>query len=103
MYGMAVEQLLGRTVAESRLFFATTSRALLPRVSLRDEAGQAGLEVLEIIDRAVAGAVLPAAPREGACGLCDFQAVCGPLEERRSRQGQSRRNGRRLLELRSMR
>ena len=24
-----------------------------------------------------------AAPREGACGFCEFQAVCGPLEERR--------------------
>jgi hypothetical protein len=28
---------------------------------------------------------LPPAPREGACGFCDFRPVCGPLEERRFR------------------
>ena len=49
------------------------------------------MEVLEIIDRAVAAAHLPAAPRDGACGFCDFQAVCGPLEERRF--AQKRRDG----------
>ena len=42
-----------------------------------------GVEALEIIDRAVEAGCLPPAPREGACGWCDFSAVCGPLEERR--------------------
>jgi RecB family exonuclease len=86
IYGMVVEQLFERTVSESRLYFATSAAGFTSHgVSLREEAKQAGLEVLEIIDRAVAGAHLPAAPRDGACGFCDFQSVCGPLEERRYR------------------
>jgi CRISPR/Cas system-associated exonuclease Cas4 (RecB family) len=86
IYGMVVEQLFGRTVSQSRLFFATSAGGFTEHeVSLREEAKRAGLEVLEIIDRAVAAAQLPAAPRDGACTWCDFQAVCGPLEERRFR------------------
>jgi ATP-dependent helicase/DNAse subunit B len=86
IYGMVVEQLFERTVSESRLYFATSAAGFTSHgVSLREEAKQAGLEVLDIIDRAIAGAHLPAAPRDGACGFCDFQSVCGPLEERRYR------------------
>ena len=60
-------------------------------VSLRDEPRRAGVEVLEIIDRAVELGALPPAPREGACGWCDFRAVCGPLEEQRATREQRRR------------
>lgn len=86
IYGMVVEQVFNKPVSQARLYFATSAGGFSEHeVSLRDEAKRAGVEVLEIIDRAIAAGHLPAAPRDGACGFCDFQAVCGPLEERRFR------------------
>ncbi|MCI0718054.1 MAG: hypothetical protein L0338_03600, partial [Acidobacteria bacterium] len=38
-------------------------------------------EVLKIIESAVERPFFPPAPREKACGWCDFQVVCGPYEE----------------------
>jgi ATP-dependent helicase/nuclease subunit B len=87
IYGMVVEQVFEQRVSQSRLYFSTTVGGFTEhQVSLRDEAKRAGIEVLEIIDRAIDNAQLPAAPREGACSWCDFQAICGPLEEKRFRQ-----------------
>jgi hypothetical protein len=59
-----------------------------------------GVEVLEIIDRAVEHGMLPPAPAERACGFCDFLTVCGPEQERRSRR-KSRAEIADLVELRS--
>ncbi len=47
------------------------------------DAPKRGLEVLEIIDRAVERGTLAAAPADGACAWCDFRPVCGPHEELR--------------------
>ena len=44
---------------------------------------QSGIEVLEIVDRAVELGMLPPAPNERACSMCDFLCVCGPDQERR--------------------
>ena len=84
LYGLAVEAALGRPVAESRLFFSTVGGGFETRtVTLGDDERRAGLNVLETVDRAVeTGSLLPA-PRPGACGWCDFRAVCGPWEETR--------------------
>jgi hypothetical protein len=38
---------------------------------------------LATIDNAIGNGVLPAAPREDACGRCDYSVVCGPYEEER--------------------
>ncbi len=46
---------------------------------------RAGIEALEIVDRAIELGFLPAAPGERACGWCDFRAVCGPHETERVR------------------
>ena len=43
-----------------------------------------GIEVLEIVDRAVELGLLVPAPAEKACGGCDFLPVCGPDQERRA-------------------
>ena len=84
LYGLAVEQALGRPVQTSRLFFCTLPGGFASRpVSLGPEERRQGIEVLEIVDRAVAAGELLPAPRKGACGWCDFREVCGPWEEKR--------------------
>ena len=84
LYGLAVEQALRRPVETSRLFFCTVDGMFTTRpVQLGESQRRQGLEVIEVIDRALeAGALLPA-PREGACRWCDFRPVCGPWEETR--------------------
>jgi hypothetical protein len=44
-----------------------------------------GLEVLEIVDRAIGNGFLAPAPADKACAWCDFRRACGPDEERRTR------------------
>ena len=100
LYALAVEQALGRPVEESRLFFCTVGGNFSTRpVRLGDDERRRGIEVLEIIDRAIeAGSLLPA-PRERACDWCDFKTVCGPAEEIRS----GRKDPRALADLRALR
>ena len=42
--------------------------------------------VAEVIGQSLAEPFLPAAPDEGACRWCDYQTVCGPYEEQRTRR-----------------
>lgn len=85
LYAIAVEQVLGKPVAESRLSYCTHAGGYaVHAVPLIDLARRSGLEVLTVIDRAVASGVLPPAPRPDACARCDFTAVCGPDAARRA-------------------
>jgi ATP-dependent helicase/DNAse subunit B len=85
LYGLAVEQVLGEPVTESRLSYCTRAGEFSERVvALNESARRRGLEVLELIDRAIARGFLPPAPRQKACAICDFRPVCGPDEERRA-------------------
>ena len=103
LYGLAVEAVSGRPVDEARLFFCTATGRYEQRVvALGEDERRRGVEVLEIVDRAVeAGTLLPA-PREGACRWCDFRAVCGPGAERRAAR-KDRAPLRDLLSLRDLR
>lgn len=84
LYGLVVEQALGRRVESGRLYFATTAGAFAEHeIPLNDYARQQGLEVLTIIDRAIDTGFFAAAPAERACTWCDFRPVCGPREEDR--------------------
>jgi ATP-dependent helicase/nuclease subunit B len=84
LYGMAIEQALGRPVTSGRLFYCTTAGGFTEReIPLNDITRRAGLEALEIIDRAIELGFLPAAPDERTCAWCDFRPVCGPNEEER--------------------
>ena len=100
LYALAVEQALQRPVAESRLVFCTVDGNFSTRpVSLGDDERRQGVEVLEIIDRAVAAGSLLPAPRKNACDWCDFKVVCGPWEAVRS----ERKDSRPLADLRALR
>ena len=84
LYSAAIEEVTGKAVAETRLFFCTTAGGYKVRpVPLLPQARRAGVEALEIIDRAIELGFLAAAPNERACAWCDFRPVCGPHEELR--------------------
>jgi CRISPR/Cas system-associated exonuclease Cas4 (RecB family) len=101
LYAMAIEQVTGQPVTESRLFFCTSAGGYKVRpVALTPQSRRMGVEALEVIDRAIELGFLAAAPSEGACAWCDFRAVCGPNEERRIARKPIDRL-RDLLELRS--
>jgi RecB family exonuclease len=100
LYGLAVEHLFGARVLESRLFYCTRVGGFSEKpVAMSAEARGRGPEVLALIDRAIAAGFLPAAPRQRACGICDFRDVCGPHEETRIAQKDTTRLG----ELRTLR
>jgi ATP-dependent helicase/nuclease subunit B len=101
LYSLAVEQALGIPVGFGRLFYCTASGGFTDHhIAINDVSRRAGLEALEIVDRAVELGFLPAAPSSGACTWCDFRAVCGPHEEERIRRKSPDRLGD-LLALRS--
>ena len=103
LYSLAIEQGLGKKVLEGRLFYATTVGGFAEKaIEINDYNRRQGLEVLEIIDRAVAAGFLPAAPKERACTWCDFRPVCGPREEQRTKR-KARERLADLEALRSMR
>jgi RecB family exonuclease len=78
LYSMAVETALAREVSHGRLFYCTSTGSFFSHPILLDERSRAaGVEVLEVIDRAIETGFLVAAPTEEACGRCDFRPVCG--------------------------
>jgi CRISPR/Cas system-associated exonuclease Cas4 (RecB family) len=94
LYGFAVEQIFGEPVVESRLSYCTRAGEFSERVvPMADPARRRGLEVLDLIDRAIARGFLPPAPRPKACAMCDFRPVCGPGEERRIEEKDARALG----------
>ena len=85
LYSLVVERITGKSVWESRLFFCTSAGGYKVRpVVMTANSRQAGIEALEIVDRAIETGALPTAPAEGACVWCDFRTVCGPHEELRA-------------------
>jgi RecB family exonuclease len=84
LYSLAAEQALGAAVASSRLVYCTAAGGFSDHeIPINDANRRAGLEALEIVDRAIELGFLPAAPAERACAWCDFRVVCGPHEEQR--------------------
>ena len=79
LYAMAVEAALGRPVSQGRLFYCSFAGSYYSHaIPLNDTTRAAGLEVLQVIDRAVESGFLAATPTEDACSRCDFRPVCGP-------------------------
>ena len=88
IYGLALKALFpDETVYSGRLFFCTTAGGFTPyEIPLLGDAPKRGLDVLEIIDRAVENGILAARPAADVCQWCDFQVVCGREEERRTKR-----------------
>jgi hypothetical protein len=85
LYGLALESLTGDVVYEGRLWYCTTAGNYSEhRIQLNDTVRRTGVEVLEIIDRAVEHGPLVARPGRDACKWCDFMPVCGREEESRT-------------------
>jgi CRISPR/Cas system-associated exonuclease Cas4 (RecB family) len=102
LYSLALEAATGRPVVEGRLYYATTDGGFRDvQIALTPQARRAGVEVLEIVDRAIETGFLAPAPRERACAWCDFRPVCGPTAEHRIGLCKSREPLADLLDLRS--
>jgi CRISPR/Cas system-associated exonuclease Cas4 (RecB family) len=101
IYSLAVEAATGCTVETGRFSYCTTAGGFTDHpVPINERTRRMGIEVLEIIDRAVEQGVLPPAPAEKACTICDFRLVCGPDQEEGTR-GKPHNRIEDLLELRS--
>ena len=102
LYAQAAETLLGESVESGRLFYCTQRGDFSAvDIPLQDESRARLRRVLETIDRSVENGFLPAAPQAGACGLCDYSAVCGPYEEIRVK-GKQRDRLDPLIEIRAL-
>lgn len=88
IYGLALTALFPHeTVFSGRLFYCTSVGGFQPyEIPLMGEAPKRGIEVLEIVDRAIENGHLAAKPASDVCEWCDFQVVCGRDEERRTRR-----------------
>ncbi len=89
LYAVALEALMGEPVVESRLSYCTTAGQFTVRsIALDEHIRKRGLEVLEIVDRAIEHGMLAAKPgligNHAVCDYCDFRPVCGPDEPRRT-------------------
>jgi RecB family exonuclease len=86
LYSLVLEAATGVHVHGGRLWFCTAAGEFKEvEVPLTETTRRMGLEVLEIIDRGIEHGLLAPYPRERACQLCDFAAVCGPNEQWRTR------------------
>ena len=103
IYSLAVEkatEATGGTVQSARFWYCTTSGGFTEHsVPINENTRRMGIEVLEIVDRAVELGMLPPAPNERACSFCDFLSVCGPDQERRANR-KSKKEIADLVELR---
>lgn len=85
LYALAAENLLGKPVQESRLYYCTQrggfESILIP---VNEEAQQTLQLALDAIDQSIARTFLPAAPAAGQCVICDYKLVCGPREQERT-------------------
>jgi ATP-dependent helicase/nuclease subunit B len=79
LYAMAVEAAFERRVTEGRLFYCTATDSFYQhRIPINDATRAAGMEVLQVVDRAIERGFLAAAPAEDACDRCEYRCVCGP-------------------------
>jgi len=104
LYALVAEKLFrGELKVDSgRLYFCTSAGGFTEiTVPLDRFTRDSVAQLAEIIGQALDQPFLPAAPAERQCAWCDYQTVCGPYEELRTRRKQKRQLEP-LLKLRDM-
>ena len=85
LYGLAVQAMMSDPVDEGRLYYCTDRGGYeVVRVPIDEIAEKRIADTLGTINEAVRKGSLFAAPAEGRCSWCDYQAVCGPYAEARA-------------------
>jgi RecB family exonuclease len=104
LYALVLEKVFpDAKVFGGRLWYCTAAGEFTAiEVALDETARGAARLVAETVRESLAQGFLPAAPSERACEYCDYNVVCGPYEESRTkRKRQDRLQG--LVELRKSR
>ena len=86
LYARALEVMFPEQACEGgRLYYCTARGGFEERVIPLDDGARATLRVVaDTVRGSIEQAFLPAAPMSGECQRCDYRAVCGPAEERRT-------------------
>jgi RecB family exonuclease len=86
LYALVLERLFpGVPVEGGRLFYCTQVGGFRTVLTPLDRLARESLgQVVRAIEGSLEAGFFPAAPDEGECRWCDFQAACGPDEERRT-------------------
>jgi hypothetical protein len=86
LYALACSKLLAGRVESGRLYYCTADGGYEERIVPLDEESVRTLNsVLMTIRQGLVDGFLPAAPDKDACTWCDYLAVCGGFEERRTK------------------
>jgi ATP-dependent helicase/nuclease subunit B len=103
LYALVVEKLAPEVRVESgRLYYCTSAGGFTEVSVALDARARAAAElVARTVEAALEEPFLPALPARGACTFCDYQLVCGPYEEQRTRR--KPRNRARVRELERLR
>jgi CRISPR/Cas system-associated exonuclease Cas4 (RecB family) len=104
LYALALEKLFPeKRIDSGRLYYCTSAGGFTERtVPLDQKAREAVSEVAATITQAIDNGFLPAAPQERACDFCDYNVVCGPYEELRTRKVKPQEQLAPLQKLRSL-
>ena len=86
LYALAAERVLGEKIYAGRLYYCTAAGGYEERVvEINDLARNSARDFVAIVKESLAAGFMPAAPGERECEWCDYKRVCGPYEERRSK------------------
>jgi ATP-dependent helicase/nuclease subunit B len=86
LYALACSKMLAGRVESGRLYYCTADGGYEERiVPLDDDTVRILNSVLMTIRQGLVDGFLPAAPDKDACTWCDYLAVCGGFEEKRTR------------------
>ncbi len=88
LYALAAEKLFpDMPVVEGRLSYCTATGGFEVRsVAVDDRSRQSAAVLAEAVQVAIQDGFLPALPAHRECEYCDYQVVCGPYEELRTKR-----------------